>query len=108
MLGTKAIVLRHIWQSHVVNCAHWRNHAMLHEDHPTIVSRNSRYGLALFAVYVLLYAGFMALAAFWPDLMAQATPLGSVNLAIMYGMGLILAALVLALVYMFLCRAREE
>ncbi len=78
-----------------------------HEDHPEIVSRNARVGLVLFGIYVLLYGGFIVIAGFFPHLMAIATPLGSVNLAIMYGMGLILAALVLAVIYMFICRPRK-
>jgi len=73
------------------------------DEHPEISARNSRYGLWLFALYVILYGGFMALAAFQPQLMGKA-PFGGVNLAIMYGMGLIVAALVLALIYMVLCR----
>ena len=36
-----------------------------HEDHPAITTRNSRYGLILFALYLLLYGGFMYLAAIW-------------------------------------------
>src|SRR5947207_2100233 len=74
-----------------------------HEDHPDIIGRNSRYGLMLFGVYVLLYGGFMALNAFWPEMMKK-TPFGGVNLAVIYGMALIIAALLLALVYMALCR----
>ncbi len=67
-------------------------------------ARNARYGLWLFAIYVVLYAGFILLATFRHDLMAR-TPLGSgVNLAILYGFGLIVAALLLALLYMYLCR----
>ena len=73
------------------------------DDHPEISARNARYGLLLFAVYVALYAGFMGLSAFEPQLMSR-TPFGGVNLAIIYGFGLIVAALVLALVYVFLCR----
>lgn len=69
-----------------------------------IVSRNARYGLILFAVYLLLYSGFMYLNAFSPEVMASPF-VGGVNLAIAYGMGLIVAALALAAVYMFLCRA---
>jgi uncharacterized membrane protein (DUF485 family) len=75
------------------------------DDHPEISARNARYGLWLFAVYVVLYAGFMGLSAFEPQLMSK-TPFGGVNLAIIYGFGLIVAALVLALIYMVLCRAR--
>ena len=76
----------------------------VHDDHhaPTI-ARNVRYGLWLFALYVLLYGGFMGLAAFAPERMKQPV-LGGVNLAIVYGMGLIVAAFVLALVYMVLTR----
>jgi len=62
----------------------------------------TRWGLMLFGIYVVLYTGFILLSAFWPELMRRTTPLGSVNLAIMYGMGLILAALLLALVYLFM------
>jgi len=75
----------------------------LDEDHPEITQRNSRYGLLLFSVYLILYGGFMALAAFEPQLMGRA-PFGGMNLAVIYGMGLIVAALVLALFYMVLCR----
>ena len=61
-------------------------------------SRNTPLGLALFAVYLLLYGGFVGLSAFSPQTM-EATPLWGVNLAVLYGFGLIVAALVLALVY---------
>lgn len=64
----------------------------------------ARYGLILFAVYLLLYGGFMLLTAFVPAVMASEV-FGGVNLAIVYGLGLIGAALVLALVYAWLCRA---
>jgi len=67
--------------------------------------RNSRYGLSLFAVYLLLYGGFMYLNAFKPLTMAS-TPFGGVNLAILYGLFLIVAAFVLALIYMYLCRTQ--
>lgn len=70
------------------------------QPHPP---RAGRVGLVLFAVYVLFYAGFMGLSAFAPDLMSS-RPLGGVNLAIDYGMGLIIGAFVLALIYMFLMR----
>ena len=65
--------------------------------------RNARYGLVLFFTYLVLYAGFMGLSAFSPRVMAS-TPFGGINLAIWYGIGLIVAALELALIYMFLCR----
>jgi uncharacterized membrane protein (DUF485 family) len=69
-----------------------------------ISTRNSRIGLALFIVYSLFYSGFVLLAAFSPDTM-ELTPLAGVNLAIWYGFGLIIAAIVLALIYGWACRA---
>ena len=77
-----------------------------HDDHhPETVSRNARVGLWLFVVYLLLYGGFMGLNAFYPQKMAAA-PFGGVNLAVLYGLLLIVAAFVLALVYVFLVRNR--
>jgi uncharacterized membrane protein (DUF485 family) len=75
----------------------------LHEDHPHIVARNASNGMILFFLYLLLYVGFVVLNIFAPAVMANDT-LGGVNLAIAYGVGLILAALILALVYMWTCR----
>lgn len=77
-----------------------------HDDHPHTIARNARNGLKLFAVYVILYLGFMFLSAFRSDLMSS-RPWGGVNLAILYGMSLIVAALLLAAVYMVLCRKKS-
>ena len=77
-----------------------------HDDHPERAARNSRYGMILFLVYLLMYGGFIALATFAPQSMS-ARPFGGVNLAILYGMGLIVAALLLAAIYMYLCRPRD-
>jgi len=71
-----------------------------------VVKRNARLGLWLFFLYLAVYAGFVLLAAFSPATMER-TPLAGVNLAIWYGFGLIVAALVLALIYGWLCRPSE-
>ena len=70
-------------------------------------SRNSRIGLTLFVVYLLLYGGFMLINAFSPATM-EMTPIAGVNLAVLYGFGLIIAAFVLALVYGWLCKAEPS
>jgi len=67
-------------------------------------SRNARIGLSLFAVYLAIYGGFVGLNAFAPEIM-ESTPLLGVNLAVLYGFGLIVAAFALALLYGALCRA---
>jgi uncharacterized membrane protein (DUF485 family) len=51
-------------------------------------------------VYVLLYGGFIGLVLLRPDLLVVQM-LGGVNLAIVSGLGLILAAVLLAVVSLF-------
>jgi len=70
----------------------------------TMSTRNSRIGLLLFLVYLAPYAGFVFLAAFSPQTM-EITPIAGVNLAVWYGFGLIVAAIMLALIYGWACRA---
>ena len=66
---------------------------------------NRRLGLGLFAFYCLLYAGFIALAV--GNRAALAAPaIWGINLAVVYGMGLIAFALALSVVY--LVAARRE
>ena len=72
------------------------------DDSRHTIARNARYGLWLFAIYVLFYAGFVAISAFKFD--ALRAEVGGVNLAIAYGLGLIVLAFVLALIYMAMTR----
>jgi uncharacterized membrane protein (DUF485 family) len=53
--------------------------------------------MLLFAVYLALYAGFMALNVIDPFAMSR--PLGPLNIAVAYGFALIVIAFVLAVVY---------
>jgi len=76
-------------------------------EHADVISHNTRWGLVLFAVYLLFYAVFVALSAFAPQVMAREF-LAGVNLATCYGLALIIAALVLALVYMIVVRAEAR
>ncbi len=64
---------------------------------------NARFGVILFLIYFVLYGGFVYLSAFRADLMGKPS-LEGVNLAVIYGLGLIFAAFVLAVIYMVLCR----
>ena len=80
-----------------------------HEDHPDNISRVARRGLVLFLIYFALYALFIAGNIFFRDsMMNEATffghSLGGPNLAIVSGIGLILVAIILSLVYMRLTR----
>ncbi len=64
---------------------------------------NARLGLWLFAVYLLLYLGFVFLSAFAAQTMERPVIAG-LNLAIVYGFGLIIVALAMALIYGMLCK----
>lgn len=75
-------------------------HSKAHTD---AWAHNARIGLILFGLYLALYGGFIGLAAFAPQAMS-APLLAGANVAIVYGLGLIVAAFVLAMVYMVLCR----
>ena len=70
-------------------------------------ARNARAGLWLFGVYLVVYIGFVLLTAFAPQVM-QITFASGLNVAILYGLGLIALALVLALVYAWLCRPAAD
>jgi len=79
------------------------------EDSPTLSAAtqgNARIGLWLFGIYCFLYAGFVGITAFSFKTMAE--PIVGVDLAIIWGIGLIVAALLLAVVYMFLCKPENE
>jgi uncharacterized membrane protein (DUF485 family) len=73
------------------------------KEDAVIIAHNTRIGVMLFTVYFLFYGGFMALSAFWPEIMREPA-VGGVNLAVVYGFALIAAALLLALLYMKICR----
>jgi len=86
------------------------DHGSMHPkevEDPVLAARNARYGMVLFLLYLTIYGGFVGLNAFWPNLMDW-TPLWGLNLAILYGLALIVIAMVLALVYSWLCRGRPS
>ena len=70
-------------------------------------TRNARMGLVLFAIYLVLYGGFVLINTFSPESM-EATPIAGINVAILYGFGLIIAAFVMALLYGVLCDSNDE
>lgn len=75
-------------------------------EDPLVAARNARYGMVLFVLYCIIYAGFVGVNAFRPDMM-ELTPAWGLNVAVLYGFFLIVLAMVLALVYCWLCRGRR-
>lgn len=68
---------------------------------------NTKLGLILFLIYLIFYSGFVFISAFSPQTM-ELTPVKGVNLAILYGFGLIVAAFVMALIYGLMCKSDDE
>ena len=68
---------------------------------------NTRLGLILFAIYLVLYLGFVFINAFAPDVM-DTIVLAGLNLAIVYGFALIVVAFLLAAIYGVLCRSEPD
>lgn len=67
----------------------------------------AKLGLKLFWVYCLVYVVFVAIAVFATDKMETIVFKGT-NLAIMYGLGLIVLAIVMGLIYNYLCTKKED
>jgi uncharacterized membrane protein (DUF485 family) len=60
----------------------------------------------MFAIYVPIYAAFILISVLSPKTMG--TDIGSLNLAIVFGFGLIVLAIAQALVYNYICSRHEE
>lgn len=66
----------------------------------------TRIGLWMFVLYSIFYCAFIAINVISPKVMGSA--IGGLNLAVIYGMGLIVFALMLAFVYNAICTTAEE
>lgn len=71
------------------------------------VAYKTRLGIWMFLIYCVIYIGFVALNLTAPALMGTVVFAG-MNLVTVYGFGLIILALVQAIIYNVLCSARES
>ncbi len=67
----------------------------------------TKTGIKLFAIYCLIYSGFVAINTFAPKLMEIKVMLG-LNLACIYGFGLIILAIIMGLFYNAACTKAED
>ena len=74
------------------------------KDHAAKIK--TKLGIVMFLVYTAIYAGFILINVNFPKLMSL--DIGSLNLAIVYGFGLIVLALVQAVIYNHVCTRSEE
>ena len=65
-----------------------------------------RLGIWMFLLYALFYTGFVAINLLNPQVMG-AIVFAGLNLATVYGLALIIAALIEALIYNVMCHKKE-
>ncbi|MBI9043659.1 MAG: DUF485 domain-containing protein [Anaerolineaceae bacterium] len=75
------------------------------EDHAK--EYKSRIGVWMFLIYALVYAVFVIINVVSP-LTMEVTAIFGINLASAYGFGLIILALILALIYNRMCAIKEK
>lgn len=85
---------------------------MLHEPAATIKddpgsAKKAKLGIILFFCYLVIYAGFVVIGLTNPALMGSHA-LGSLNIAIIYGFGLIVLAAVMGFIYNLVCTSIEN
>jgi len=66
----------------------------------------ARLGIYLFIFYVLVYAGFIVINVMSPKTMGVIV-LAGLNLACVYGFGLILLAIIMGVIYNHMCTQKE-
>lgn len=67
----------------------------------------TKLGLILFAFYSAIYAGFVIINTLTPKTMGTKIFLG-LNLAVVYGFGLIILAIVMGVIYNHICTKMED
>ena len=85
---------------------------MLHEpaaktDKDHAEPHKMRIGVKMFIIYLIAYVGFVAINVIKPILMEKIIFKG-LNLATVYGFGLIFLAIFMALIYNALCTKQEK
>lgn len=71
------------------------------------VKKKTKLGVILFFIYLIIYAGFVAIGVADYTLMGKIV-LGNQNLAVVYGFGLIIFAILLGLFYNWRCTKYEN
>jgi len=69
--------------------------------------KKAALGLKMFFIYFIFYAGFTYISITYPSLMGKEVIFG-LNLAIIYGFGLIIIAIILGWIYHLMCSSYER
>ena len=76
-------------------------------ENDLLTRKKSKLGIRLFFLYFILYAGFVVIGVFEYELLALEVFSG-LNLALSYGIGLIVFAIILGIVYDIFCSRYER
>ncbi|EGW37601.1 DUF485 domain-containing protein [Desulfosporosinus sp. OT] len=76
------------------------------KENKTLDKKKARLGVVMFIIYTIIYAGFIYINVMDSSIMR--INIGSFNVAIVYGFGLIILALVLAIIYNKICTNAEK
>jgi len=76
------------------------------KENKVLEKKKSRLGVVMFVIYTVIYAGFILTNVFDNPIMRIG--IGSFNVAIVYGFGLIILALILAIFYNQVCTNAEK
>ena len=66
----------------------------------------TKLGLIMFAIYTPIYFAFVVICVVSPKLMS--VDVGSLNVAIVYGFGIIVLAIIQAVIYNYICSKKEK
>lgn len=76
-------------------------------DADKAAAKKSKLGVILFLCYTLVYIGFVFIGLMDPELL-EVHVIGKQNLAIVYGFGLIILAIVMGFIYNAVCSRYED
>lgn len=77
------------------------------EEKESVTKQKSSLGVRLFFIYSIFYVGFVILGVFHYELLSN-TIFGGLNLAVVYGISLILFAFLLGVIYDYYCTRYED
>ncbi len=80
---------------------------MKQDRNEEVIQYKQKLGLLMFLIYVTAYSGFVFISVFNVELMDIVMIFG-LNLAVFYGLGIIVFALILAVIYSVLCKRKER
>jgi uncharacterized membrane protein (DUF485 family) len=66
----------------------------------------TKLGIIMFAIYTPIYLAFIIICVISPSFMSK--DIGSLNVAVVYGFGIIILAIVQAIIYNNICSAKER